>query len=133
MENKATQRFVELNSIFKSHTLNRKLKTDLYKSLIRRILLCGAPAWGCAVTSSMKKLQAIRNKTIRRIYDGDRYASNTSIHIALDVRALNDEVKRACAKLYQRIRQHDNPIIAALGNYDIHMRCSYTRPKQVFH
>jgi hypothetical protein len=133
MENKTTQSFVGLNSIFKSRTLNRKLKTNLYKSLIRPILLCGAPAWGCAVTSSMKKLQAIRNKSIWSIYDGDRYASNTSICTALDVRALNEEVKRACAKLYQRIRQHDNPIIAALGNYVIHMRCSYTRPKQVFY
>jgi Icc-related predicted phosphoesterase len=44
----------------------------------------------------------------------------TSIHTALGVRSLIEEIKRASAKLYQRIRQHDNPTIAALGNYDIH-------------
>jgi hypothetical protein len=29
------------------------------------------------------------------------------------------EIQRACAKLYQRIRQHDNLIIAAPGSDDI--------------
>jgi hypothetical protein len=52
------------------------------------------------------------------IYDENRYALNTLIHIAVDVRILNEEIKRATAKLYQRIRKRDNPIIAALGNYD---------------
>jgi hypothetical protein len=82
-------------------------------SKVRPILLYGATAWGCAAKSNMKNLQIIQNKIIRSIYDGDRYTSNILIHIALDVRTLNEEIKRASAKLYQRIRQHDVPIIAA--------------------
>jgi hypothetical protein len=79
----------------------------------------------------MMKLQVIQKKILRSIYDGDRHASTTSIHRALSVRSFNEAIKRTSAKLYQRIRQYDNPIIAALGNYDIHRHCSYKRPKQI--
>jgi hypothetical protein len=48
-------------------------------------------------------------------------------------RTLNEEIKRASALLYHRIRQHDNPIIAALRNYDIHMHYSYIGQKQILH
>jgi hypothetical protein len=65
IENKAMQRFVALYAVFKSPTLNRKLKTHLYKSLIRPNLLYGAPAWGYAATSNMKRLQVIQNKIIQ--------------------------------------------------------------------
>jgi hypothetical protein len=41
----------------------------------------------------MKKLQVIQIEMIQSIYDGDRYTSNISIHTALDVRALNEEIK----------------------------------------
>jgi hypothetical protein len=71
----------------------------------------------------MKKLQVIQKKIIQGI-------SNTSNHIALDVRILTEEIESASTVLYQRIRQHDNPIIAAPGNYDIHM---HSRPKQTLH
>jgi hypothetical protein len=40
------------------------------------------------------------------------------------------EILRASGKLYQRIGQHENPIIAALGRYDIHTHYSCTKPKQ---
>jgi hypothetical protein len=79
-----------------------------------------------------EKLQVIQNKIILYAYYEGRYASNESIHIALDVRTLNEEIKRAPAKLYQRIRQHDNPMTAAVGNYDIHVHYC-TRPKQNLH
>jgi hypothetical protein len=80
----------------------------------------------------MKKLQVIETKIIRSIYDRNRYAPNTSMHITLGVTTLNEEIKRACAKLNQRFRQLDNPIIAA-GNCNIHMHYFYTRPRQVLH
>jgi hypothetical protein len=47
------------------------------------------------------------------------------------VDTLIEEIKAAFSKLYERIRHHDNPIIAALGNYDIYMHYAYTRPKQI--
>jgi hypothetical protein len=94
MENKAVQRFVSLYPIFKPRTLNRKIRTHLYKSLIRPILLYGAPAWGYAAKSSVVKLQVIQNKILRNIDDGDRYTSNKAIHIALDVRTLNEDIKQ---------------------------------------
>jgi hypothetical protein len=61
MKNKEIQRFVSLYSTFKSRTINRKIKAHLYKSIIRPILLYGAPTWGYAATSNMKKLQVIQN------------------------------------------------------------------------
>jgi hypothetical protein len=57
VENKAVKRFVVLYSNFKSRTLNREIKTHLYKSLTRPILLYGDPTWGYATTSTMTKLQ----------------------------------------------------------------------------
>jgi hypothetical protein len=92
-EIKAMQRFVEFHSIFKCRTLNRKSKTHLYKSVILAILLHGDLAWGYAATNNMKKLIFVQNKMIRSIYEGDRYTSDTSIHIAPNVRTLNDEIK----------------------------------------
>lgn len=102
------QRFVALQSIFKCRTLNRKFKTHLDKTLIRPILLYGAPVWGYGATSSMLKLHVIPNKIIRSIYDRDRYTSNISIYIELDARSLNEEIKRASAKLFERIMQHNS-------------------------
>jgi hypothetical protein len=95
MENKAMQPFASLYSSLKCRTLNKKLKTHLYKSFIRPILLHGTPVWGYAATSNMKKLQVIQGKIFRSIYDGDRYTSisNTSTHIELGVRILNEEIK----------------------------------------
>jgi hypothetical protein len=116
-----------------SNAVNRKIKTHLYKSLISSIMLYGAPAWGHEATSNMKKLQVSLKKILRSIYDGDTYTSNTSVHTALSVRPSNAEIKRACAKLYQRIRRHDNPLIGALGNYGIHMQYSCVRPNQILH
>jgi hypothetical protein len=55
------------------------------------------------------------------------------MHITLDVSTLIEEIKRESAKLHERIRQHDNPIIAALGNYHIYIHYTYTRPKQILH
>jgi hypothetical protein len=37
---------------------------------------------------------------------------------------INEEIKTAYMELYQCISQHDNPITAALGYYDIHMHYS---------
>jgi hypothetical protein len=72
-----------------------KLKTHLYKSIIRPILLYEVPAWGYAATINTKELKFIQNEIIRRIYDGDIYASNTSIRIALGIKSLNEETERA--------------------------------------
>jgi hypothetical protein len=108
MQIKAMQRFVAFYCIIKCRTLNRKL----YESVISPILQDGAPEWGYAATSNMKTLQVIQNIIIRSTYDRNKYASNTWSHI-----------KVASAKLYQHIRQHDNPNIAAPGHYDIHMHC----------
>jgi hypothetical protein len=77
-------------------------------------------------TSKFKKLQIIQNKIIRSIFGEDKYTSNTSIHRALGVRSLSEEIERESAKLYHRFRQYDNPFIAALGNCDIHMYYFYT-------
>jgi hypothetical protein len=60
IKNKAIQRFVAFYFIFRCRILNTKLKTHLYKSLIRPILLYGAPAWGYGATSNMKMLQVIQ-------------------------------------------------------------------------
>jgi hypothetical protein len=79
----------------------------------------------------MKKLQVIQNKIFRSVYDVDVSTSNAWIHIDLGVRILTEEIKGACAELYQRIRQHENPTMAALENYDNHMHYSYTRLKQI--
>jgi hypothetical protein len=54
------------------------------------------------------------------MYDGDRYTSNISIHIELGVRSLNEGIKRAPAKRWQHIRQHENSVTTAQGNYYIH-------------
>jgi hypothetical protein len=105
MENKAVQHFVALCTFFKCQTLNRKLKTHLYKSLTRPILLHGASAWGYAAASNMKKLQAIQNKIIRSTYDRHRY---TSIHIALGVRTLNEKSIRQAIPTHQATRQPDH-------------------------
>jgi hypothetical protein len=121
MENKAMQRVVALYAILKYRILNKEIINHFYKSLTRPILPYGAPTWGCAATSNVMKLHVIQNNIIRSVYDGNKYASNTSSLIALDVRTLNEEINRSSAKLYQSIRQHDNPIITALGNYDNHM------------
>jgi hypothetical protein len=61
--NKTMQHFVALHFNFKCPTLNRKLKTRLYKSLLRPILLPEVPVWGYAATSNMKKLEVVQNKT----------------------------------------------------------------------
>jgi hypothetical protein len=108
MENKAVRRFVALYFIFKRRTLDRKLKTRLNKSLIRPILVYGTPVWGYTAASNMKKLQVIQNKIIRSIYDRDRYTSNTSIHLELGVRSLNEEIRGASASgnTTNRSQQH---------------------------
>jgi hypothetical protein len=53
------------------------------------------------------------------------------MHTAQNIRTVYEEIERASAKLYKRIRTHDNPIITALGNYDTNMHYTYKRPKQI--
>jgi hypothetical protein len=77
MKNTAMRRLVVLSSIFKCRTLRRKLKTHLYRSLIRPILLYGAPAWGYEATNNMKNLQVIVNKIIRSIYAEADHSGST--------------------------------------------------------
>jgi hypothetical protein len=72
MTTKAIQRFLALYSILKYQTPNSKMKTHLYKSLIRPFFLHGATAWGYASNNNMKKPQTIQNKILKIICGGDR-------------------------------------------------------------
>jgi hypothetical protein len=96
MTSKTMQRLLALYCIFKCRNRNRK--THLYKSVIRPILLYGAPACGYAANSNMKKPQTIQNKILRTIYTGDRHIRNTTIHTTLNIRTVYEEIARATAK-----------------------------------
>jgi hypothetical protein len=73
----------------------------------------------------MMNLPAPRNKISRAVCAGVRCTRNTTIHTSISIRTLHDEIERASAKLYKRIRSRDNPITAALGNRDTHVHCTY--------
>jgi hypothetical protein len=54
----------------------------------------------CALASPAQGQQVIQREVIRSMCDRGTYTSNVSIHIALRVTTLNDDIKRATAKLY---------------------------------
>ena len=105
----------------------------IYKMQIRPILTYASTIWANRNKSNHNKIQTIQNKTLRNILQAPRYTKNTLIHKDLNVEPIEDFIKEAGKKFYNRISESKYDIIKNLGNYDSDARDKYKKPKDFLH
>lgn len=96
--------------------LDLKVRTTLYKQLIRPILTYAVPAWMKAEENFISKLQIYERKIIRSISGKHRkpnrhYFRNEEIYKDLDVVPLDKCIKKLLISHLGRVRLHDNKLV----------------------
>src|ERR1700743_3667713 len=81
--------FYSLQKLFRSKTLHRNLKCQLYKSLVRPILAYGSEAW-CMTQTDEQTLLVFERRILRTIFGGIQIENNwrRRLNHELYVRAL---------------------------------------------
>lgn len=119
---KTLQRIYLLYPLLSSPVLSIKKKTELYKCLIRPIILYAAPVWGTTAKSNLNSLQVLQNKVARIITGADYYTRILLLYDVLDLTFLEDEIKNTAKTLYSGATDNPNPLISNLGKYQIHQQ-----------
>ena len=97
--------------------LNRRIKVNLYKICIRPIITYGHQVWAAAGNTQIHKVQKIQNKFLRIILNKTRRTKTDVLHKAADIPKITEFIKESMQRAYNH--QHHNPLIAAIGDYNI--------------
>ena len=89
----------------------------MYKCFIQPIILYAAPVWGTRAKTHLQSIQAIQNKAAKIITGA--HISTALLHVVLDIRYLENELKIATGKLFDQLKKNENQLIANLGKYTI--------------
>jgi hypothetical protein len=74
--------------------LSLENKTLTYKSILKPIRTYGIQLWGCAKPSNIKIIQRLQSKILRSITNAPWYVSNLTLHKALQIPFISEEIKK---------------------------------------
>jgi hypothetical protein len=98
--------------------LSPALKVRLTTAYIRPILTYAAPAWtGLASDTKLIQLQRIQNKYLRIAMGKQPRTRTSDLHRDSSTPRLGDFVVKTTKDFYSKAANHDNPLIAGLGQY----------------
>jgi hypothetical protein len=119
----------------KDSTLSTSTKLLLYTTSIRSTLSYAAPVWCSVSDSTYQQLQIVQNKCLRVITNSPRRTPIFSLHASLGVDYLRTYILHIAARFYAQCQSHTNPLIGAVGRYDLsdlhsmYKRYKHKRPK----
>lgn len=89
--------------------LDLKIKTNLYKIVLRPIIMYAAPAWNQASNAQKKKLQTFRNRILRIIVNASWFMRNSRIHQDLDIPDITTFIDDTARAYFDKLNEHPNP------------------------
>jgi hypothetical protein len=134
--NKALAIMAALYPIFNRHSkLSVRNKLLILKSIVRPILVYGAPVWSNVSNTNMAKLQIIQNKCIKIIYNTPLLTNLKKLHTQHNITNIKDHCHNLTKKFYTNTTNvHTNTLITQLGRYDLHdlkFKYKHRLPKHV--
>jgi len=104
--NEGNKMFGAMNGIWKNGNMNRKIKMELYESVVLAKVLYGSEVW-CMSASERKKLEVFEMKCLRRICGVNR----------MD-RVRNEEIKRRCGVKRGVLERADERLLKWFGHME---------------
>jgi len=104
--NEGNKMFGAMNGIWKNRNMNRKIKMELYESVVLAKVLYGSEVW-CMSVSDRKKLEVFEMKCLRRICGVNR----------MD-RVRNEEIKRRCGVKRGVLERADERMLKWFGHME---------------
>lgn len=125
-----------LRPIFnRKSALTIKNKILLYKQLIRPILTYACPVWSNTCKNNFNKLQVIQNKAVKIIYNTPYYTNLKKLHTRYSIPTIKNHIITNTINYYKNIsREHNNKLIAKIGNYDkvtLNFKYKHKMPKHI--
>lgn len=94
--------------------LSLENKILIYKCIIKPIWTYGIQLWGTASHTTIKLLQQLQSKTLRKIAGAPYYITNKRLHEELNIKTVQEEVLSQLQNYKLRIQQHPNPLATNL-------------------
>ena len=136
LKSKGLAAIAVLKSIFNRRSaLSTKNKILVYKQLIRPVMTYACPVWSNTSNSNFSKLQVVQNKAIKIIYNTPFYTNLKKLHNKYSIPTIKEYVHSHTVNYYKKIsRQHTNPLISRIGDYDknkLKFKYKHKMPKHI--
>lgn len=99
----------------KKSKMSLRNKLTLYKTCIRPVMTYASVAF--AHTRSVKSLQIIQNKFLRKITGAPWYVRNCDLHRDVNLESIAQFMKRASRRFYDSAPHHPNPLVVNISDY----------------
>lgn len=127
---KANNKFSALLPLMGKYSkLDNRNKTKIYKAIILPTLTYAPSPWCFASTTNLKKIESTQNKILRRMTGAPYYIRNIAIRRDLGITTVQDAIKTAARKTYDKTTNHANDLIRQATDYDIHNITKHKRPR----
>lgn len=103
----------KLGKLLGNSQLSLKVRCLLYKTLVKPILMYGAPIWGDCSATALNYIRTAETRTLRRIV-GDLRAKNSVIRKICKMPEILEDVRLACREISSQCNRHANPIVRGL-------------------
>jgi len=101
------------------YTLSLSNKLNLYKLIIRSILVYAAPVWSNTSLHNYRGLQVSPSKCLCVIGNYPRRTPISLLHSKLNVLPIRDLILYFTDKFFNRCLHHSNHLISSIGNYSL--------------
>lgn len=108
--------------------LNTSTKINIYKSMLRPILLYGASTWCNTHKTNFKKLQTFQNKILRIINHAPRYTPIRVLHRDMQLPTIKEFLMKNTIKYFDRTNVSTNPLIRH-SHVNSNLNDTYKLPK----
>ena len=98
----------------KKSSLSTLNKLNIYKVIVRPAMLYASPVWSLTCRSNFQKLQIMQNKFLRLAGNYRTYTEINKMHRDLHIETVFDFVKNATTKFFDKIADHENPLMKNL-------------------
>lgn len=121
---RATKAFHACIKLFKNKTLDCKVKSMLYKSLIRSILCYGFPAWNSINSFNMEKIRKFERVILRactqlyRKKDSVKYINSSRVYRNANCKRFDIFVNDCQTKFFKRIEMGTDDYLLEINNCD---------------
>lgn len=94
--------------------LNLNNKIRVYKAILKPVWTYGIQLWGTSCKSNINIIQRFQSKMLRLITNAPWYVRNSTISRDLQVRTVEEEIKRLSRNYNERLQNHPNPLAKSL-------------------
>ncbi|KAJ8865475.1 hypothetical protein PR048_033781 [Dryococelus australis] len=99
--------------------LSLAVRVRLWQSLVLPVLFYGAAVWAYAPPSTHRPLLSAYHRGLRALLGSPVSASLALLYRSCGVSSPSDVIHTIAAAFYRRAARHRNPLVAALGAYDV--------------